>query len=241
MQEALHCAERCVRRSAQPSRGRSRRSISATAWRASIRWSSGSMPSRAPATLPPDADARSSASRASRAPRRAGRRRRADADAAAAWLEPLRERASRRSRAGANGGSLSSAGRQLFPAPGSRWRESRRCRACSRSTSRRATPWPPLDELDPFSCNLVDHGVARAARPRTLRAALGDELRHCDVEALADRTSGARRGIRSRSELASCSKPGATARRRPATARARPHRFGGHRRRERAAPPRQDR
>ena len=44
-------------------------------------------------------------------------------------------------------------------------------------------PWPPLDELDPFSCNLVITALLGVATSDAL-AALGDEARHCDVAAL---------------------------------------------------------
>jgi two-component system chemotaxis sensor kinase CheA len=47
-------------------------------------------------------------------------------------------------------------------------------------------PWPPLDALDPFSCNLVITALL-ATSPSTLAAALGDELQLCDVETLANR------------------------------------------------------
>lgn len=44
-------------------------------------------------------------------------------------------------------------------------------------------PWPALDELDPFACNLVIMALCAASAADTA-AALGDEVRHCDVEAL---------------------------------------------------------
>jgi two-component system, chemotaxis family, sensor kinase CheA len=50
-------------------------------------------------------------------------------------------------------------------------------------------PWPPLDELDPFSCNLVITALI-AASERDTAGALGDEARHCEIAALADRTDG---------------------------------------------------
>jgi two-component system, chemotaxis family, sensor kinase CheA len=46
--------------------------------------------------------------------------------------------------------------------------------------------WPTLDELDPFSCNLVITALL-AASPAATTTALGDDLRHCDVATLADR------------------------------------------------------
>jgi two-component system, chemotaxis family, sensor kinase CheA len=53
-----------------------------------------------------------------------------------------------------------------------------------------SAPWPPLDDLDPFSCNLVI--TALLAAPNTEAAtALGDELRRCDVETLASRPKAA--------------------------------------------------
>ena len=47
-------------------------------------------------------------------------------------------------------------------------------------------PWPTLDELDPFSCNLVIAALIEAPA-RDAMAALGDEARHCDVATLTDR------------------------------------------------------
>lgn len=44
--------------------------------------------------------------------------------------------------------------------------------------------WPALDALDPFSCELVISALLDAS-PDDAAAALGDERRHCDVEALA--------------------------------------------------------
>jgi two-component system chemotaxis sensor kinase CheA len=45
------------------------------------------------------------------------------------------------------------------------------------------TAWPPLDAFDPFACNLSITALLSAS-PAETAAALGDELRHCDVEAL---------------------------------------------------------
>ena len=53
------------------------------------------------------------------------------------------------------------------------------------------TEWPPVDVLDPFSCNLAITALL-AAPPADAAAALGDELRHCDIEVLADRAPAAR-------------------------------------------------
>ena len=47
-------------------------------------------------------------------------------------------------------------------------------------------PWPRLDELDPFSCNLVITALI-AAPASDAMAALGDEAHRCDVATLADR------------------------------------------------------
>ena len=47
-------------------------------------------------------------------------------------------------------------------------------------------PWPPLDEADPFSCNLSITALLSSSRAE-LAAHLGDELRHCNVETLANR------------------------------------------------------
>ena len=46
------------------------------------------------------------------------------------------------------------------------------------------TAWPPLDALDPFQCNLVITALL-ASSAEEASTALGDELRHCDVEGLA--------------------------------------------------------
>jgi two-component system, chemotaxis family, sensor kinase CheA len=46
-------------------------------------------------------------------------------------------------------------------------------------------PWPPLAELDPFSCNLLITALLAGAADAAA-AALGDEARHCDVVTLAD-------------------------------------------------------
>ncbi len=46
------------------------------------------------------------------------------------------------------------------------------------------TAWPPLDALDPFQCNLTITALL-AVSPADAAAALGDELRHCEVEAVA--------------------------------------------------------
>jgi two-component system, chemotaxis family, sensor kinase CheA len=47
-------------------------------------------------------------------------------------------------------------------------------------------PWPPLDELDPFSCNLVITALLGGSA-RNAVAALGDTARHCEVVTLTDR------------------------------------------------------
>jgi two-component system chemotaxis sensor kinase CheA len=46
------------------------------------------------------------------------------------------------------------------------------------------TPWATLDELDPFSCNLTI-GVLLASSPSEVGAALGGELRYCDLRPLS--------------------------------------------------------
>ena len=51
-------------------------------------------------------------------------------------------------------------------------------------------PWPRLDDLDPFSCNLAITALL-AASSADAAAALGDALPHCDVEALAERARAA--------------------------------------------------
>ena len=66
-------------------------------------------------------------------------------------------------------------------------------------------PWPALDELDPFACNLVITALCAASSADTA-AALGDEIRHCDVEALAAARERRARRIRLLSAHASCSK-----------------------------------
>ena len=48
-------------------------------------------------------------------------------------------------------------------------------------------PWPPLDELDPFSCNLMITALIAAPASETMTA-LGNEARHCDVATLKDHT-----------------------------------------------------
>jgi two-component system chemotaxis sensor kinase CheA len=52
------------------------------------------------------------------------------------------------------------------------------------------TPWPKLDELDPFSCNLTIAALF-ASSPGDVAAALGDEARQCDVQALSGRSAAA--------------------------------------------------
>jgi two-component system chemotaxis sensor kinase CheA len=52
-------------------------------------------------------------------------------------------------------------------------------------------PWPPLAALDPFQCNLAIMALL-AASPADVTTALGDEVRHCDVESLAGRAPDAR-------------------------------------------------
>jgi two-component system chemotaxis sensor kinase CheA len=47
-------------------------------------------------------------------------------------------------------------------------------------------PWPKLDELDPFSCNLTITALV-ATSPAEVAAALGDESRHAEIEALSER------------------------------------------------------
>ena len=101
-------------------------------------------------------------------------------------------------------------------------------------------PWPPLDELDPFSCNLVITALL-AASPADAAAALGDEL-----AALRRRSSRRRARLRSaaghplRSEPRAARSSAATARRRRANARAAAASPRRARRRERVAPHRQD-
>jgi two-component system, chemotaxis family, sensor kinase CheA len=51
--------------------------------------------------------------------------------------------------------------------------------------------WPTLDELDPFSCHLVITALLAAPRAETTTA-LGDELRYCELETLANRPKAAR-------------------------------------------------
>jgi two-component system chemotaxis sensor kinase CheA len=51
-------------------------------------------------------------------------------------------------------------------------------------------PWPPLEALDPFSCNLAITALL-AISPAEAATALGDDRRHCDVEALAKRPRAA--------------------------------------------------
>src|SRR6185295_13472695 len=41
------------------------------------------------------------------------------------------------------------------------------------------TEWPPLDDLDPFSCNLVITALVEAS-PAEVAASLGEEAQHCD-------------------------------------------------------------
>jgi two-component system chemotaxis sensor kinase CheA len=53
-----------------------------------------------------------------------------------------------------------------------------------------STPWPPLDELDPFSCQVVIAALLTASKTEAATA-LGDELRLCDVETLANRPKAA--------------------------------------------------
>ena len=48
-----------------------------------------------------------------------------------------------------------------------------------------AAPWPPLEELDPFTCNLRFRALSDRSMEE-LGGAFGDELRRCDVIALAD-------------------------------------------------------
>jgi two-component system chemotaxis sensor kinase CheA len=48
------------------------------------------------------------------------------------------------------------------------------------------TPWPKLDELDPFSCNLTLTALVTAS-PAEVAAALGDESRRSDVAATSGR------------------------------------------------------
>jgi len=48
-------------------------------------------------------------------------------------------------------------------------------------------PWPKLDDLDPFSCNLTITALV-ATSPAEVAAALGDESRHAVIEAVSDRT-----------------------------------------------------
>jgi two-component system, chemotaxis family, sensor kinase CheA len=53
-------------------------------------------------------------------------------------------------------------------------------------------PWPPLDTLDPFQCNLAITALLAVA-PADAAAALDDQLRHCELEALDGRTRAASR------------------------------------------------
>jgi two-component system chemotaxis sensor kinase CheA len=50
------------------------------------------------------------------------------------------------------------------------------------------SPWPTLDELDPFACNLVITALLAAA-PAEASVALGDESRSCDVVSVTSLTA----------------------------------------------------
>ena len=50
------------------------------------------------------------------------------------------------------------------------------------------TPWPPLEELDPFACNLRIAALCSAS-PADVAAALGDAIAHCEVAELQTATS----------------------------------------------------
>ena len=52
--------------------------------------------------------------------------------------------------------------------------------------------WPPLDELDPFSCNLVISALVGIPASDAM-AALGDAAHRCDIATLTDRTSASAR------------------------------------------------
>jgi two-component system, chemotaxis family, sensor kinase CheA len=54
------------------------------------------------------------------------------------------------------------------------------------------TPWPKLDELDPFSCNLAITALL-AVSPEEAASALGDESRRCDLERVSDRSGALER------------------------------------------------
>jgi two-component system chemotaxis sensor kinase CheA len=51
-------------------------------------------------------------------------------------------------------------------------------------------PWPPLEDFDPFACNLVIAALISAS-PDDVAMTLGDEIRDCDVESLDGRTAAA--------------------------------------------------
>ena len=47
------------------------------------------------------------------------------------------------------------------------------------------SPWPPLDALDPFACNVVLAALTTSPRAE-VAAAMGGVLSHCDIQELVD-------------------------------------------------------
>ncbi len=186
--------------------------------------------------LPPDADARRVLARFARAADEPDATP-AGADAAAAWLVPLR---------GAHPAAAAQAQTAVRyrPPADSFFRHQDPVARIAALPGLLAidiaprAPWPPLDELDPFSCNLVITALlrrfARGHRGRARRRA--PALRRRGARNTHERR---RCGIRSpqrarellEAQVALLAEAGA--------ARAWPHRLGRARRRERAAPPRQ--
>ena len=187
MQEALHCAEDALAASRAAARPVSALDIGnclmcldqVVEWLDVIESTGG---------LPPDADARrvlarfaSAADEPSATP--------AGAAAAAAWLVPLR---------GAHPAAAAQAQTAVRyrPPADSFFRHQDPVARIAALPGLLAldiaprAPWPALDELDPFACNLVITALCAASAADTA-AALGDEVRHCDVEALATRASAA--------------------------------------------------
>jgi len=186
MQEALHCAEDALAASRAAARPVSPLDIGnclmcldqVVEWLDAI---------ESTGDLPPDADARRVLARfASAAPEPSGP---VDADASAAWLVPLR---------GAHPAAAAEAQTAVRyrPPADSFFRHQDPVARIAALPGLLAldiaprAPWPALDELDPFACNLVITALCAATTADTA-AALGDEVRHCDVETLATRTSAA--------------------------------------------------
>ena len=202
MQEALHCAEDALAASRAAARPVSALDIGnclmcldqVVEWLDAI---------ESTGDLPPDADARrvlarfaSAADEPNATP--------ADADAAAAWLVPLR---------GAHPAAAAQAQTAVRyrPPADSFFRHQDPVARIAALPGLLAldiaprAPWPPLDELDPFACNLVITALCAASSADTA-AALGDEIRHCDVEALGNARERRAPASASLREHASCSK-----------------------------------